>query len=290
MKIYSLTGPSGTGKSYQAPGFMAENDIEMLIDDGLLIYKDVVEAGVSAKRQKTRIGAIKTALFTDDGHAESVAERIREINPASLLIIGTSDRMTDIIAERLGLHEIDERVYIQDISTEEELQEAEKARDQQGKHVIPVPTLQLKRDFAGYFMNPEMLIRRAKDVTRDMSDRAQEVIKNPGTLLHLGKEGETAKTVVRPTYSYLGDFIINDKVIKDIAQCVGREVKGISDVISVYENTEPDNLKMIVVVDLDRDVSTWDTAIDFQKKLAEAVENMTAFNVVSTDIEVRRLV
>ncbi len=290
MKIFSLTGPSGTGKSYQAPGYMQENGIDMLIDDGLLIYQDVVEAGVSAKRQKTRVGAIKTALFTDDKHAEEVTKKIRELNPDSILIVGTSDRMTDVIAKRLGLPPVSERIHIEDITTPEERQKAEKSRDQQGKHVIPVPTVQLKRDFAGYFMNPEMLIRRAKDMTKDMTGRAQEAIKNPGALLHRYKENETAKTVVRPTYSYLGDFIIKDKVIKDIAKCVGNEIEGIHEVISIYENTEPDNLKMVVVLDLDRDARTWDTALNFQKKLTEAIENMTAFNVVSTDIEIRSLV
>ena len=286
MKVYSLTGHSGTGKSYQAPGFMAEHNIDMLIDDGLLIYKDIVEAGVSAKRQKTRVGAIKTALFTDDEHQRKVAEKIKEINPESILIVGTSDRMTDVIARRLGLPKIQERIYIDDITTPEERKTAEKFREQQGKHVIPVPTVQLKRDFAGYFMNPEMLIRSAKD----MADKAQEAIKNPSTLLPWNKEAETAKTVVRPTYSYLGDFIIKDKVIKDIAKCVGKEVPGINDVISVYENTEPENLKMIVAVNIDRDVPLWETAEEFQKRLAVAVENMTAFNVVSMDVEVRKLV
>lgn len=290
MKVYSLTGSSGTGKSYQAPGFMMEKGIDMLIDDGLLIYHDAMEAGISAKRQKTRVGAIKTALFTDDEHAKTVGEKIRELNPESILIVGTSDKMTDVIAKRLGLPPVSERIYIEDIASEEEIKKAEKSREQQGKHVIPVPTLQLKRDFAGYFMNPEFLIRRAKDVTKDMTDRAQEAIKNPGAILHWGRDSDIAKTVVRPTYSYLGDFIINDRVIKDIASVVGRDIEGIHEIVSVYENTEPENLKVIIVVDLDKTANTWDTALDFQEKLTSAIEEMTAFNVVSTDIEIRRLV
>ena len=286
MKIYSLTGVSGTGKSYQAPSFMAEKGIDALIDDGLLIYKDGVEAGVSAKRQKTKIGAVKTALFTDDEMARSVKEKLSELDPEALLIIGTSDKMVDRIVERLELHPVDERVYIEDITTYSERASAERSREREGKHVIPVPTLQLKRDFAGYFMNPENLMRKAKDVT----GLAQEAIKHPSMLLHRPKSGENAKTVVRPTYSYLGDFLIHDKVIKDIAGCVGAEIRGIHRVVSVFENTEPDNLKIIVVVDLEGEAKIWEVAEAFQKRLTEVVEDMTAFNVVSTDIEVRRLV
>ena len=68
MKVYSLTGKSGTGKSYQAMNICRDKNIESIIDDGLFIYKNRVEAGISAKRQKTMVGAIKTALFTDENH------------------------------------------------------------------------------------------------------------------------------------------------------------------------------------------------------------------------------
>ena len=117
MKVYTLTGKSGTGKSYQAINLCKEKNIESIIDDGLFIYRNRVEAGISAKRQKTMVGAIKTALFTLDEHAESVARRIRELSPKSLLIIGTSDRMTDKIVERLSLPEVSERIYIENITS-----------------------------------------------------------------------------------------------------------------------------------------------------------------------------
>lgn len=150
MKVYSLTGKSGTGKSYQAMNLCNEENIESIIDDGLFIYHSRVEAGISAKRQKTHVGAIKTALFTQDAHQQDVASRIRELSPDSILIIGTSDRMADKIVARLGLPPVSRRIHIEDITTEEERETAEKQRIGQGKHVIPVPTLQLKRDFAGY--------------------------------------------------------------------------------------------------------------------------------------------
>lgn len=280
MKIYSLTGQSGTGKSYQAPAVMIEKGIDCLIDDGLLIYRDGVAGGISAKRQHTKVGAIKTALFTDPAHAESVASAIIKIQPKSILIVGTSDKMTDKIAERLHLPPVSERIYIEDITTEEEREIAEKSRNQQGKHVIPAPTLQLKRDFAGYFMDPQKLLWTAKE-------RAQEAIV---TGLHLGKKGEEEKTVVRPTYSYLGDFLINDKVITDIAKCVGDEVNGVDSVVRVYAGSQPEQLTVDAVIDLKESASVWKDAMEFQKRLTDVIEEMTAFNVVRVDVEVRRLV
>ena len=281
MKIYSLSGPSGTGKSYQAPILMIEKGIDCLIDDGLLIYKDGVAGGTSAKRQHTKVGAIKTALFTDQNHADTVTAAIKKINPESILIVGTSDQMTDRIASRLGLPEVSERIYIEDITTDEEREIAMKSRSQQGKHVIPAPTLQLKRDFAGYFMDPQKLLWTAKE-------KAQEAIQ---TGLHLAKRGETeGKTVVRPTYSYLGDFLINDKVVTDIAKCVGKEVPGVDSVIRVYAGSQPEQLTVDAVIDLKESASIWDSAMAFQKRLTDVIEEMTAFNVVRIDVEVRKLV
>ncbi|MBQ7246147.1 MAG: hypothetical protein IJS33_04440 [Firmicutes bacterium] len=281
MKIYSLSGPSGTGKSYQAPILMIEKGIDCLIDDGLLIYKDGVAGGTSAKRQHTKVGAIKTALFTDQNHADTVTAAIKKINPESILIVGTSDLMTDRIASRLGLPEVSERIYIEDITTDEEREIAMKSRSQQGKHVIPAPTLQLKRDFAGYFMDPQKLLWTAKEM-------AQEAIQ---TGLHLAKRGETeGKTVVRPTYSYLGDFLINDKVVTDIAKCVGKEVPGVDSVIRVYAGSQPEQLMVNAVIDLKESASIWDSAMAFQKRLTDVIEEMTAFNVVRIDVEVRKLV
>lgn len=266
MKVYTLTGKSGTGKSYQAINLCKDKKIESIIDDGLFIYKNRVEAGISAKRQKTTVGAIKTALFHLDEHAASVKKRIQELQPESMLIIGTSDRMTDKIVDRLKLPQVSERIYIEDITSEEEREIADRQRHVLGKHIIPVPTLQLKRAFAGYFMDP-LRIFRGINV--------------------LGKAQFSEKTVVRPTFSYMGEFFISDSVLKDIAVCVAGELKGVARVLKVYENTAPDNLMIDVGISITAGAPLWETAMDFQKKLAETVEYMTAFNVVRVNVEVR---
>ena len=68
MKVYGLIGKSGTGKSYQAVNLCKELNIESIIDDGLFICRNKVMAGISAKRQPTKVGAVKTALFNEEGH------------------------------------------------------------------------------------------------------------------------------------------------------------------------------------------------------------------------------
>ncbi len=292
MKVYSLTGKSGTGKSYQAQNICIDRDIDLMVDDGLLISSEGALAGESAKRQKTRIGAIKTAIFEKEEIASRVRKKIAELKPNSILVLATSDRMADIIAERLGLPPVTERIHIEEITTKEERKAAEKQRDQQGKHIIPVPTVQLKRDFAGYFLDPMKLIRKAKGAT-GMAQETIDSLRQQGlSLISGGKEKSFAsgRTVVRPTYSYLGDFVIADTVVTDIADCVAREVDGVEEVIGIYENTAPDELKVFAAIKVSKDLPIWDVAESYQSRLAEVIETMTAFNVVEVDIEVREVV
>ena len=103
MEIYTLTGPSGTGKSYRAMDICKQYNIDGVIDDGLFIYKGMVTAGESAKRCETKIGAVKAAIFKDEKKAKKVAQAIRAKRPKSILVLGTSDAMADLIIERLGI-------------------------------------------------------------------------------------------------------------------------------------------------------------------------------------------
>ena len=116
MKVYALVGKSGTGKSFQATYLCGQMNIEYIIDDGLLIGRAAVLAGISAKRQKTKIGAVKTALFTDDTHMREVRDKLSEISPARILVIGTSRDMVFKICRRLGLEEPEIIINIEDIT------------------------------------------------------------------------------------------------------------------------------------------------------------------------------
>ena len=63
---------------------------------------------------------MRTALFNYEDHRESVKAAIESCDPQALMIIGTSDRMTDIVATQLGLPLPEERIYIEDVTTEEQ--------------------------------------------------------------------------------------------------------------------------------------------------------------------------
>ena len=269
MKIYALIGKSGTGKSFHAMELCRKLQIQSIIDDGLFIYQNTVVAGISAKRQSTKIGAVKVALFNQDEIRDDVAGAIAEKHPDSILILGTSIGMTDKIILRLGLLPDAEslaqvnRIFIEDITTEEERAAARTQRDVLGKHVIPAPALQLKRNFAGYFMDPLRLFR--------------------------GKDAGAAaeRTVVRPTYSYMGEYFVDERVLEDIVTCVAYTMPAVGSVIRVVQDSRPEAFKLSVAVRLRRGYPIWETAQQLQEQINEKVELMTAFNVTEVNVEVR---
>lgn len=271
MRIYGLIGKSGTGKSYQAVNLCRDRNIESIIDDGLFICGNVVMAGISAKRQRTKLAAVRTALFTEDSHMQEVSEAIAKADPQTLLILGTSDRMVDKIAARLGLHEIDERIYIEEITTEEEREIAHRQRHDMGQHVIPAPTFQLKRQFSGYFMSP-LRILRDFGPWKDTSE----------------------KSVVRPTYSYLGGYQISEKVLADIAACVKQELGTVCDIVRVLvdgtHQEQEEGVKIFITADFFYGSDLPEKAETYQKRVAEQVEAMTMFDVSRVDLDVRKLI
>jgi ABC-type dipeptide/oligopeptide/nickel transport system ATPase component len=154
LKVYAFVGPSGTGKSYRAQMVASERKISYIVDDGLLINESEVVAGISAKKAPTKIETVKKALFKNPKEADEIKKAIRKHKPDSILILGTSDGMVGQIRENLGLPEFTETIYIKDVATEEEMEEAKRTRQTEGKHVIPVPTFEIKKDFSRIYTRP----------------------------------------------------------------------------------------------------------------------------------------
>ena len=213
MEVIALVGPSGTGKSHRALLVAHNNQADAIIDDGLLIKNGKIIAGKSAKREQNKVLAVKRAIFVLPGHAEEVRKAIEETKPVRILILGTSENMASKIAKALKLPEVSRFVHIEDIATQSEMDKARFRRLREGKHIIPVPTIELKPHFSGYLVDPinSLLKKRREDGRR-----------------HLGE-----KSIVRPVFSYYGKLIIDDWAIKAIVRKLlvdGENVTKVADV------------------------------------------------------------
>ena len=203
MQVYAFVGKTGTGKSYNALKVAKSFDIKYIIDDAILIKETKVIAGKSAKTEASKIASVKAAIFFYEDRRNEMKSVIKKEKIDKILILGTSDEMVQKIADNLGLGKIKKIIYIQDVASPEKIEEARKSRFEEGKHVVPVPTFEIKKQFSGYFMDP----LRMFDIYRRESSNMYEA--------------ETSeKTIIRPTYSYIGKFRISDNVIKEIVTYV----------------------------------------------------------------------
>lgn len=269
MKVVGFVGPSGTGKSHRASWVARERGIEFIIDDGLLIKVNQVIAGTSAKKEQTRIGSIKRALFSNDDHAEEVMQAIRLYKPEAILILGTSDQMVERIVQRLKLPEISEKVNITDVADEFEIKQAIATRREQGKHVIPVPTFEIKKDFSGYFLDPLQIFRRKGKVNFQL-------------------DGE--KSVVRPTFSYLGNYTISDYTIYQIVEYVVTNMKGVSKISRFRAENRPDGTYMDMDLVLIYGCNIRTLIREIQRSVSSEVEKLTALNIAQVNVTVKSLV
>lgn len=149
LKVYGLVGKSGTGKSYQSMNVCRDRHIEAIIDDGLFICRNAVQAGHSAKRDKNKVSAIKTAIFQDTEIRRQVAEKIKEVDPKSILVLGTSEEMIRKICSRLELPEVSEMIRIEDVASQDAITTALRQRRNRGNTSYPFRPSKSNLSFPG---------------------------------------------------------------------------------------------------------------------------------------------
>ena len=148
MRVTALIGRSGTGKSFRAQLIATRHDMDLIIDDGLLIRDQKILTGRSAKVATNAITAVKTAVFHDPASAQAARRRIAAARPHRVLVLGTSEKMVQAITRRLGLPAPHKYLHIEEIATRAEIDAARAARESEGKHIIPVPPVEVRRDYA----------------------------------------------------------------------------------------------------------------------------------------------
>ena len=253
ITVYAFVGPSGTGKSYRAGLVASEHSISYIIDDGLFIKDNEIIAGNSAKKAPTKIETVKQALFIENDEKEEIIRAIKKHKPDKILILGTSDNMVKKIAESLELPEISKFIYISEIATKEEMETARRIRITEGKHVIPVPTFELKKDFSGYILDPLQIF----------------------------------KSIIRPTFSYLGNFTISDSVFRQIIEYMAIKTPAIHKIAKTRVDNTQDGPYIYLEVIICYGYSVIENIQEFKQKVKKEIEQLTAMNVQNIEVVVK---
>ncbi len=249
IKVYAFVGPSGTGKSYRAQMVASEKDIKFIIDDGLLIMDNKVIAGETEEK-------------------DNIIKALRKYRPQSILILGTSDGMVKKIAANLELPEISETIYITDVATEQEMETARRIRVTEGKHVIPVPTFEIKKDFSGYLLDPLQIFKS----------------KGKGEKPYVSE-----KSIIRPTFSYLGNFTISDTVFRQILEYLAVQTPAIYKILKTRVENYGEGAKLYMEVTIMYGYNVVDGIKEFKKKARKEIEKLTAMNVVNLEVVAKNI-
>ena len=258
IRVYAFIGPSGTGKSYRAQMVASENHVSYIIDDGILIRENNIIAGNSAKKAPTKVETVRKAVFLDEKERNEMKKAIKKCKPESILILGTSDGMVDKIAENLGLPKPEKRIYINEVATETEMETAKRIRTTQGKHVIPVPTFEIKKDFSGFILDPLQIFK----------------FKGKGNDPYISE-----KSIIRPTFSYLGNFTISDTVFRQIAEYLATRSDAIYKVMRNRVESTPEGPNIYMEVSINYGCNILESLREFKEKIKKEIEKLTTMTV-----------
>lgn len=267
MEVVAFVGPAGSGKSHRASMVALQYGCQIIIDDGLVVKEGKILAGRSAKREETKMAAVKRAIFMEPDHRDEVKAAIWKLKPERILILGTSLEMIERITDALDLPRPAQVVEIEEVATPAQIRLARRKRRQEGKHVIPAPTMEVKKTFSGYMVDPLRYLMRRQD---------QDPV-------------PVEKSVVRPTYSALGRFYIADTVLASIATHAAEQVPGIAHVTRVLVESGAEGVTVELDLTLRYGHEVWESLQEAQVRVKEAIERMTALNVLGVHLNARRL-
>jgi adenylate kinase family enzyme len=289
-KVFALVGDSGTGKSFRAKLIAQKYGIEFIIDDGLLIKNNRILAGHSAKKEHTFLAAVKVALFDEKSHRDEVARKLQNEKFKRILLLGTSDKMVNKIAVRLQLPSPSKIIKIEDIATQEEIDKAIRTRRIEGKHVIPVPSIEVKRSYPNIFYDAIRIFKRRTPPGRTTLGRTT-VEGNPRDLpAGIGPVPTLLeKSVVRPEYSKHGKVIISEAALSQLViHCVDEYNQNIKIKKILVKDAEM-GYRLVITIDVPYGIQLGGNIHELQHYIIDNIERFTGILIEEVNIIIDKI-
>jgi adenylate kinase family enzyme len=273
IKTYALIGESGTGKSFRAKLVAQKYGIDFIIDDGLLIRDNRILAGHSAKKEKTFLAAVKVALFDEKAQRDEVARKLQGEKFKKILILGTSEKMVNKIAARLQLPSPNKLIKIEDIASQDDIEKAIRTRRIEGKHVIPVPSIEVKRTYPNIFYDAVRIFKRKK---------------GPAGIGPTPKVHE--KSVVRPEYSRRGKVIISEAALSQmVIHCVDEYNQNIR-IKKIVVKDDDMGYRLVITIDVPYGTQLGGNIHELQQYVIENIERYTGILIEEVNIIIDKII
>ncbi len=283
ISVMALVGESGTGKSFRAKLLAQKYAIDAIIDDGLLIQDDKIVAGRSAKKEKTFLGAVRIALFDDKEHRDEIARALKKAKDIKkILILGTSEKMVNKIAMRLQIPAPSKIIRIEDISTQEEIDMAIRSRRVEGKHVIPVPAIEIQRNYPQIFYNKvQVFLKQSNGLFKSKKKNAADNGRINGKMFE--------KSVVRPEFSQKGRVTISEAALSQmVLHCVSEHDDQIR-VKKMSVKSDPQGYRIIITIDVPFGTQLTGTIHNLQKYIIDNIEKYTGILIEEVSIIIDKI-
>lgn len=272
VSVMALIGESGTGKSFKSKLLAQKYGIDAIIDDGLLIQNDKILGGRSAKTEKTYIGAVRVALFDDKEHRDSVAKILKKSHIKKILLLGTSEKMVIKIATRLQLPPPSKIIKIEDIATREEIDKAIRSRQIEGKHVIPVPAIEIKRNYSQIFY-----------------DSIKVFFSKSARLLSKQTAKTFEKSVVTPEFSKKGRVSISEAALTQMTMHCVQEFDSNIRVKKFSIKTNSRGYRLVITIDVPFGKQLTGEIYKLQQYIIENIEKYTGILIEEVSIVIDKI-
>lgn len=274
VSVYALVGESGTGKSFRSKILAEQYGIHAIIDDGLLIIDEKIIAGHSAKREKTYMGAVRAALFDDKEQRDDVAKAFKKSHVKKILLLGTSEKMVSKIAMRLQLPQPQKIIHIEEIASKEDIEKAVKSRQVEGKHVIPVPSIEVQKTYPQIFSNSLHDFFSKKNIFNKNNS-------NKGKMIE--------KSIVQPEFSKKGRIEISEAALTQmVMHCVQESAPDVK-IKKISIKTNARGYRLVVTIDVPFGTQLTGKVHKLQQYIIDKIETFTGILIEEVSIVIDKI-
>jgi hypothetical protein len=218
------------------------------------------------------MAAVKAALFDDKERRLEIVRKLKEEKFSKILLLGTSEKMVNKISARLELPPPVRIIHIEDIASQEEIERAIRTRKIEGKHVIPVPSIEIKRNYPQIFYDAIRIFKRRR---------------LPETLGSTPRVHE--KSVVRPEYSKRGKVIISEAALSQmVIHCVDEyNEKIFIKKISVKDDAA--GYRLVITIDVPFGIQLGGNIHKLQQYIIDNIERYTGILIEEINIIIDKI-
>jgi uncharacterized alkaline shock family protein YloU len=163
---------------------------------------------------------------------------------------------------------VNKTFYIEDISSEKEIQLARNSRSKEGTHIIPLPGIEVQRKFPINLVDSLEIFYRKRYGKRKIGER----------------------TVVRPPFSYFGKLFISENAILDIIFFCIKDFKEVIRLGKTKIDINEDGIlvQMNLILSYGKNIPT--IVKNIQEKLKKELDYITGINIIKIDVLVEDLI